>query len=441
MSAHSQGRPTAPPVAYLCSAYPTVSHTFVLREVLALRRLGVDVHPFTVHRSPPESLLSELDRDEAARTHHLLPATARQLLAAFARLLVTRRGAAALSAGAREAWTLRRPGARAALWQGFYLAEAVLLWAECSRRSIRHVHAHFANVASDVALLTATLGTARDPGHPWSWSWTMHGPSDFWNVRDRKLAEKAEKARFVACISDFARSQLMGLTHPSQWDRLHVVHCGIDPSTYGRGELSDRPPADGLRLVTVGRLAPVKGQVQIVDAVHALRERGLEVSAEIVGEGPSRPDIEQRIGELGLAGIVTLPGALGQDRVPARLRAATVFLLPSFAEGVPVVVMEAMAVGTPVVTSRVSGIPELVEDGVSGLLTTPSRIDELVAALERLLRDPELRARLAAAGRVKVAAEFDVNDQARRLVRLFPGQETLATLPPMSGPDPDGPLA
>ena len=425
----------APPVAYVCSAYPAISHTFVLREILALRRLGVDVHPFTVRRSAPESLLAEIDREEAARTHHLLPTSARRLLGALARLLSAPRGTAALAAGAREAWAMRRPGARAVLWQGFYLAEAVLLWAECSRRSIRHLHAHFANVASDVALLAATLGTAQDPADPWSFSWTMHGSADFWNVREHKLAEKVQRARFVACISDFARSQLMVFTSPAEWERLHVVHCGVDVGSYRRDGASASPRTDGLRLVNIGRLTPVKGQIQIVDAVHALRERGLEVSAEIIGEGPARAEIEQRIAELGLEGVVTLTGAVGQDRVPERLRAATVFVLPSFSEGVPVVAMEAMALGTPVVSSRVTGIPELIEDGVSGLLTTPARLSELVAALERLLRDPELCCRLAAAGRRTVAAEFDINDQALRLLHLLPGQEALATVGPVHSPD------
>ena len=423
MRAHTQASAEVAPVAYLCSAYPGISHTFVLREVLALRRLGADIHTFTVRRAPAESLLSEVDRAEAARTHHLLPTSAGRLARAVARLLAAPRGPAALRAAAREAWRMRRPGARSALWQAFYLAEAVLLFDECERRSIRHIHAHFANVASDVALLTAALGSARDPERPWSFSFTMHGPSDLWDVSERKLAEKVRAARFVACISDFARSQLMALTTPAEWDRLHVVHCGIDLATYGAGDETAPAADEGLRLLTIGRLVPVKGQVHLVDAVHALRARGLPVTAEILGEGPSRPDIEARIAELDLRDAVTLPGAVGQDRVPARLRAATAFVLPSFAEGVPVVAMEAMALGTPVVSSRVAGIPELIEDGVSGLLVTPARTDELVAALERLLHDPELRARMAAAGREVVAARFDIDREAMRLMHLFLGPE------------------
>jgi glycosyltransferase involved in cell wall biosynthesis len=151
-----------------------------------------------------------------------------------------------------------------------------------------------------------------------------------------------------------------------------VVRCGLEPAQYGRDGDVAPPAATGARLVTVGRLVAVKGQLLLIDAVHALRARGLDVRAEIIGEGPCRADLERRIHELELDGSVTLVGAVGQDEVPARLRGATAFLLPSFAEGVPVVAMEAMALGVPVITSRVAGIPELIEDGVSGLLTTPS---------------------------------------------------------------------
>jgi len=328
---------------------------------------------------------------------------------------------------------MRRPGMRSTLWQLFYLVEAILLQAECRRRSIRHIHAHFVNVASDVALLTATLGTAIDPAAPWSWSFTMHGSAEFWNVREHRIAEKIERARFVACISDFARSQLMALSPPASWDRLHVVRCGLPPAHDGLGPATPSLDRAGARLVTVGRLVAAKGQLLLVDTVHALRSRGLDVRAEIIGEGPCRADLERRIAELGLERFITLPGAVSQDELPARLRGATAFVLPSFAEGLPVVAMEAMSLGVPVITSRVAGIPELIEDEVSGLLTTPSRLDEVVAATERVIRDPELRARLGAGGRRAVAERFDVTQQARRLLELFPGGDHAASLPATAG--------
>ncbi len=408
-------------MAYLCSSYPSVSHTFVLREVQALRSIGVEVHTFSVRQTPAAGLLSETDRQEAARTQHLLPTSAATMVRALARLLSHRRGPRALLAASRTAWLLRRAGVRGSVWQLFYLAEAVLMWDACSRRSVRHIHAHFANVSSDVALLTATLGSALDPETPWSWSFTMHGSAEFWAVAQHRLSEKASSACFVACISDFSRSQLMAWTEPPVWERLHVVHCGLDTATYGSSEPTDNA-GGGARLVSVGRLAPVKGQVLIVDVIHRLRARGLEVSAEIIGEGPARSAIEQRIADYDLADAVTLPGALGQDRVPERLAGATALVLPSFAEGVPVVAMEAMALGVPVVATRVAGVPELIDDGVSGLLTTPGRVEEVVNAVERLVTDPELRARIVVAARETISRQFDVTQEARKLAVLFTGE-------------------
>ena len=414
-------RPDGPrPIAYLCSAYPAISHTFVLREVLALRRLGLDVRTFSVRRQPASGLLAPVDRAEAATTESLLPAGPATVVRAWTRLLTRRRGLAALRSAARLAWALRPVGAKGALWQAFYLNEAVLLWAACARRDVRHVHAHFANVASDVALLTAALGTALDPDDPWSWSFTMHGPAEFWNVAANRLAEKAARADFVACISDFCRSQLMALTDPDAWDHLHVVGCGIEPDAYA-APTADRAAATGgpVRLLSIGRLAPVKAQALLVDLVAELGRRGCDVVLDLVGEGPERGRLEARIAALDLGARVQLLGALGQDQIPERLRAADVFVLPSFAEGVPVVLMEAMASGVPVVASRIAGIPELVRDGETGRLATPARLDELADAVEELVRDPALRARLGAAGRVAVRERHDVDREAKVLAPLF----------------------
>jgi colanic acid/amylovoran biosynthesis glycosyltransferase len=413
----SRGAPVR--VAYLCSAYPAPSHTFVLREVQALRRIGVEVETFTVRRTPAADLLSADDRVEAQRTHYLLPTGASILVGAFIGLLRTGNGARALGAAARLAWRMRRPGLRGTVWQAFYLAEAVLLWAQCSRRSIRHVHAHFANVAADVAMLTVALGTAQTPNRPWSWSFTMHGPAEFWEVGQARLSDKVESADFVVCISDFARSQLMSLTRVDMWSHLHVVHCALDVMSYGQGRdvapAGDGPPM----LLTVGRLVAVKGQMLVVEMVAALKARGVALAADIVGEGPMRADLERLIDKHGLHESVVLWGALGQEQLRTRLQAATVFVLPSFAEGVPVVLMEAMAMGVPVVTTRIAGIPELIDDGVSGLLVTPGRVDELADAVERMLTDGDLRDAVTSSAYKVVREQFDSPAEAEKLAVLF----------------------
>lgn len=397
-------------VAYITSLYPSLSHSFILREVRGLRANGVDVLSFSVRRTPSEQLIAPEDREEAASTLVLLPPDPKRFAAAVARAAASGRGRflrAAFGAVRRGLAV----GPRAALWQAFYVGEAVLVWDECRRRGIRHIHAHFANVGADVAQLAARIG-----GPGWSWSFTMHGPTEFFDVPGHRLADKTRDARFVSCISDFCRSQLMKLVGREHWDKLHLVRCGVDPQVYAPAP--PRAPDGALRVVCVGRLVPDKGQSLLVDAVAILRERGVDARLELVGDGPDRGHLESHVADLGLRDAVHLAGAVGQDTMREHYAAADVFCLPSFAEGVPVVLMEAMAMGLPVVTTRIAGIGELVEDGVSGVLVRPGRADLLADALQGLA-DPEVRARMGAAGRRMVVEEFDVARSAERLAGIL----------------------
>jgi glycosyltransferase involved in cell wall biosynthesis len=404
-------------LAYLTSAYPAVSHTFILREVEALRRRGLEITTFSIRRAPAEQILSEADRAAAATTVAILPPRWGRLLAAHLRLLL--RAPRAYFATLRTALALAPPGLRGRLWQLFYFVEAVVLWRECEQRGIRHVHVHLANAAADLALIAARLGTELDPGRPWSWSFTMHGPTEFYDLRHFRLPEKVRDAAFVVCISDFARSQLMGLSDPETWDRLHVVHVGIPvdqftPSRNGNGSAPAVPT-----ILYVGRLVPEKGQAVLLEAVAQLRGEGREVRVKLAGEGELRPHLEELCRETGIEDRVTFLGAVSQELIRDLYAEAAVFCLPSFAEGVPVVLMEAMAMGLPVVTTRIAGIPELVEDEAGGVVVAPGRADELAGRLAALLDDPEKRRELGARGREKVLAEFDAERSAAQLHDLF----------------------
>jgi glycosyltransferase involved in cell wall biosynthesis len=398
-------------VAYICSRYPSISHVFILREVLALRRAGVEIDTFTVRRAGDDQLLSQVDREEDARTYTIVPASPLELLAAHTRALMS--GPGRYLATLREAVRLRGLGPRSLLWQVFYFGEAALVWRQCVKRGIRHIHAHHANVGSDVALLASRLG-----GDGWSWSFTMHGSTEFFDVREHRLPQKVELAEFVVCVSSHGRSQLMSLVDPVHWDKLSVVHCGIDltrfePDGARRGAA---PP----EILTVGRLVPVKGQALLVESLAGLRRRGVEAKLTFVGDGPQLPPLRALAERLGVADAVEFAGAVGQEEIRDYYERADVFALPSFAEGLPVVLIEAMATGLPVVASRITGIPELVEEGVSGLLVTPGDVSELTAALERALRDsPERREAMGRAGRAKVVAEFDLEGTAAELTALF----------------------
>jgi colanic acid/amylovoran biosynthesis glycosyltransferase len=403
-------------LAYLTSAYPAISHTFILREVESLRRRGLDITTFSIRRAPAEQILSAADRAAAETTVAILPPRWGRLLATHPRLLL--RAPRAYISTLRAALALAPPGLRGRLWQLFYFIEAVVLWRECERRGIRHVHVHLANAAADLALIAARLGSTLDPARPWSWSFTMHGPTEFYDLRHFRLPEKVKDAAFVVCISDFARSQLMGLSDPETWERLHVVHVGIPieqftPSRNGNGAEPAAPT-----ILYVGRLVPEKGQAVLLQAVARLCEAGRKVNVVLVGEGALRPHLEALCRELEIEARVSFLGAVGQDRIRNLYAEASIFCLPSFAEGVPVVLMEAMAMGLPVVTTRIAGIPELVEDG-AGVVVAPGRVDELAERITALLDDPEYRQRLGTRGREKVLADFDAQSSAEQMHDLF----------------------
>ena len=401
-------------IAYLCSRYPAISHTFVMREIESLRDRGVEIETFTIRRSPARDLLSEADRSADLSTHSLLPAAPSALLRAH--LAAASRHPARYLSTLLRALRLRPPGVRGVLWQVFYFGEAMLLWHECVRREIEHVHVHFANVAADVALLASHFG--RLGAGLRSWSFTMHGPTEFYEVGAHRLAEKAADAAFVVCISDFARSQLMSLLDPSDWERLHVIRCGVDTDNLVPEELPLRN-AGSLRILCVAQLSARKGQAVLLEAVAALCSEGIELSLTLAGDGPERSRLERQAVELGLGKHVRFLGAVGHDRIPVLHREADVFCLPSFGEGLPVVLMEAMALGTAVVATNVMAVAELVEHQRSGLLVPPGRSDALGVALRRLAQEPKLRRDLAEEARSRVVADYDLRRSAQELERLF----------------------
>lgn len=402
-------------IGYLASHYPAVSHRFLLREVQALRRRGVEVETFSIHRAPDLELLTDSDRDEARGTYAVWPPRRLDLLRAHVSGLLQDPG--------RYLDTLRfavrraNPGLRGRLSGVFHFAESIAIWDAARRRDVHHIHASFADSASDAALLAIRFG-----GEAWSFSLAIHGPVEFEDLGRNRLAEKVRAARFTVAISDFGRSQLMALAPQERWRLIHVVHCGIDPAEYAvdTAKRSDGGQGDP-QIICVGRLVQRKGQSLLIAACSALRERGVPVRLTLVGDGPAREPLEAQARELGLGNSVRFTGAVGHDAIGPMLRAADIFCLPSFSEGVPVVLMEAMAHSVPVVTTQIMGIPELVENGESGLLVPPGRVDVLGDALARLIGDAELRERLGARGRERVLAEFDVNKSAGQLQALLVG--------------------
>ncbi len=389
------------PVAYLVSQYPLISHTFIEREIEGLRALGVPVHTFSIRQ--PGALLSDAMRAEAERTTVLqdsFPGIAKTAL----HELVVHPGQT-LASAARALGT-GEARAKSRVWQLFYAAEAMRLLDELNTLGVRHIHAHFANNGADVARAAIAHARRVDPDGGWRWSFTMHGPTEFEAVERFDLAAKVADADAVACISDFTRSQLMRLSAPADWPKLDVVHMSVDTDRFV-------PPAAGrsegpLRILDVGRLVPEKGAPVLLDAVDLLTQRGIDVELRLVGGGDLAAELTRIIAERGLDDRVTLVGSVGQDDIVEQYHWADVFCLPSFQEGLPVVLMEAMATELPVVTSTINGIPELVKDGSNGFLLPPGRADLLAEALASLASDPELRRRLGNQARTDVIEGFSL---------------------------------
>jgi glycosyltransferase involved in cell wall biosynthesis len=305
----------------------------------------------------------------------------------------------------REALAAAHAGGRARLWQLFYFAEAMLFWRWMRGRRVRHVHVHHANVSSDVAMIACAYANRAGASPRWTWSLTVHGPTDFYDVEALKLPRKLQEASAVVCISDFTRSQAAAFMSSTDVGKLHTVRCGIDLSEFSPAP--DRGDESSAEILSVGALHRRKGNVVLLDAFARVLAAVPEARLTIAGDGEERLFLERRAEELGVAHAVRFLGAVEHDRLPQLYAGADVFCLPSFAEGLPVVLMEAMSTGVPVVATSIMGVPELVRDGESGLLVPPARADALAEALIRLLRDPELRRRLAAEGRRRVAGDYD----------------------------------
>ncbi len=408
------------PIAYLTGEYPRATDTFIQREVAALRALGLKVETCSVRRTGPAHMVGPEQHTEAARTFYLLGATAnpaRSLAAHAAALTRPGRYLRALAL----AWRSAPRGLRGRLYNLIYFAEAAVLARHLRVRGITHLHNHIAKSSCTVAMLASTLS-----GIPYSF--TLHGPDIFFAPEHWRLDEKIARAKFVVCISQFCRSQAMLFSRPADWEKLHVVHCGIHPARYGPGA-----GRTGDQLLFVGRLAAVKGVPVLLDALAAVRKIRPDLHLTLIGDGPDRAALEARVREMGLADAVTFAGYKAQDEVATTLQSVDALVLPSFAEGVPVVLMEGMAAGLPVVATQVGGVGELVTHSETGLLVPPGDSEALAAALLHLMEDGEARRRMGRAGRKKVVTDFDVGQEAARLAALFRTSDPPTDLSPNPG--------
>lgn len=400
-------RPASMRVAYLVNHYPKVSHSFIRREILALERLGVEVLRIAI-RGWEGKLADPADDAELAQTKYVLRGGLTSLVAPLLRALIRtpRRFWAALLLAVR----MSRRGDRALPYHVVYLAQACVIVRWLSESGAVHLHAHFGTNPAEVAMLVRALG-----GPPYSF--TVHGPEEFDKPEALHLADKARNAAFVVAISSFGRSQLYRWVDYAQWAKVFVVHCGLDE---GFAAVPAEDPPTAPRLVCVGRLCEQKGQMMLVEATARVVERGIPLDLVLAGNGEMRAEIEVLVRRLGLERHVRITGWISGAQVREELLAARALVLPSFAEGLPVVIMEAMALRRPVITTYVAGIPELVRHMEDGWLFPAGDVQALEAAMVACLAAPfAQRARMGLAARERVLARHDGNVEAARLAALF----------------------
>jgi colanic acid/amylovoran biosynthesis glycosyltransferase len=399
-------------LAYLLSIYPAVSHTFFLNEICELRKLGLAIEVASINTpdQAPEGVTVR-EAEELKSTFYVKAVKRTNILRLLAKLIFTR--PAVVLRGLRGALSLDPWDFRASAYALFYLVEALLVGDWMNRRGHDHLHVHFGGSVATVAMLVTTAW-----GIPYSIM--IHGPDEFYDVSQTHLRAKVEQAQFVFCISDYCHSQVMKIAAPSHWDKLHVLRLGVDPAVFVPCRLLRNDSL--IEIICVGRLVPAKGQLILLRAVFHLLLKGYPLRLRFVGDGADRPRLEEFIEEHRLGDSVVLEGARNHESTRLLLGQADIFALPSFAEGLPVALMEAMAMEVPCVSTYVAAIPELIRDGLDGLLVPPSSHEGLMAALERLIVDPELRCKLARSGRLRVVELYNLEQNMRSLAAVFENQ-------------------
>jgi glycosyltransferase involved in cell wall biosynthesis len=400
-------------LAYLVNTYPRASHSFIRREIAAVEALGLPVHRFAM-RSDRAALVDPADLAEDDRTEHVLAAGKARILRAALGVMAQNPVAAADALGLARACGRRAgrgvPGTGGVARHLIYLAEAAWIARRCAALGITHLHAHFGTNSATVAMLAQALGGPR-------YSFTVHGPEEFDAPLAHALPDKIARAAFAVAVSSFGRSQLCRWARLTDWPRLHVVPCGIEPARFA--DPAPLPPGGPL-LVAVGRLAEQKGLPILIAALAEAAPALPGLRLTLVGDGPLRAGLAAQAAAAGVADRVTFAGWQDEAGVRAALAAAQALALPSFAEGLPVAAMEAMAAGRPVIGTAVAGIPELVIPGETGWLVPAGDVTAFAAAIRALAATPPERlAAMGAAARSRAIARHDVNAAAAALVARF----------------------
>ena len=394
-------------VAYLINQYPKVSHSFIRREIQALERRGVTVMRIAL-RGWADHLEDPADEDERKVTNYVLRQGPLSLLIAILRVLFIH--PSGLISTTKLALQMSRGADRPLPIHLIYLAEACRIFLWMREANVRHLHAHFGTNPAEIAMMVHALGGP-------SWSFTAHGPEEFDKAQLLHLREKILASAFVIAICSYGRAQLYRHIEFKHWDKVHVVHCGLEKEYFTAAPSME---VSKNRLVCVGRLCEQKGQLLLIEAARQLRAQNVDLELVLAGDGEMRPEIEALVTLYRLEKNVRITGWIGGKQVADEIRQARALILPSFAEGLPVVIMEAMALKKPVISTFVAGIPELVKTGEHGWLVPASDIEALVKAVKTCLETPERElTRMGEAGSERAFSRHLVDVQVANLANLF----------------------
>lgn len=411
-------------IAYLVNQYPKVSHSFIRREIAGVEASGTQVSRFSI-RSCGSELVDEEDKQEQELTRVVLDVGFFGLLKALLNVAITNPVCfwSALKLMFQVGWFSER----GVLRHLAYLAEACVLLGWFKDEEINHVHAHFGTNSTTVAMLCHTLGGP-------TYSFTVHGPEEFDKPLLIAIEEKINRASFVVAISSFGKSQLYRWCDRQQWSKIHVIHCGVDELFLHQPYV---PIPEAPRLVCVGRLCEQKGHLLLVESAAQLAQQGLKFKLILVGDGPLRPQIEAMIAQAGLQEYIEITGWASNNEVQQQILASRALVLPSFAEGLPVVVMEALALSRPTISTYVAGIPELVEPGVCGWLVPAGSVEDLTKAMRcALIASVEELEKMGRIGSERVAKHHSSKAEASNLAALFPSNIKKPTNPAIDVPPP-----
>jgi glycosyltransferase involved in cell wall biosynthesis len=396
-------------LGYLVSQYPAISHTFILHEIRRLRHLGFEISVASIN--PPDRCaeqLTHIEREEAANTYYVKPDGFKGAIKAH--LYTLMKQPLGYLRGLFFALRLGQFDLKKILYGFFYFAEAVMIGHWMRRLQFSHLHIH-------LGMAAATVGLIAEHTFPITLSFTIHGPDEFYDVPSNYLKQKIIKAAFICCPTHFVRSQLMMLSPPTAWNKLLNSRLGVNTAMFTPRPFRQNPKP--FELLCVGRLVPVKGQFVLVEAVKRLVSAGRQLRLRLIGDGPIRQDLEAMVTEQELREQVIFEGSVNQEHILDLYNQTDVFVLASFAEGLPVSLMEAMMMEIPCISTHITGIPEMIRTGKDGILVAPSDTTALTDAIALLMDNSDLRRKIGEAGRQRVLERYELEKNTEWLADIF----------------------